>query len=125
MHKKILVIDDDRLVCSLLEETLTEEGYDVIVTNSAEQGVSLYQKNRIDLVITDIIMPDKEGLETIRELIRLSPHIKIIAMSGGGIVPGEEYLAIASRMGASCTLSKPFNREELLQAIAKTLDTDG
>ncbi len=122
MSSTILIIDDDELVCNFMKETLTLEGYDVIVTESAAEGISLYQKHKFDLVITDIIMPDKEGLETIGELKKICPSIKIIAMSGGGIVPGEEYLVLASRMGASFTLQKPFGREELLAVIEKTMN---
>jgi len=121
MLKKILVIEDDEQVCSMLKIVLEEEGYAVIDAPNGKVGMRLYRENGADLVITDLIMPEKEGIETIRELKRDNPNVKIIAMSGGGIIKPEEYLKIAERLGVQRTLTKPFKREEILEAVSELI----
>ena len=85
------------------------------------EALKLSCKGPFDLVITDLIMPEKEGLETIMALRRQSPTTKIIAMSGGGRNSGKDYLAIARLLGAQRTLAKPFSNAELLAAVADVL----
>ena len=77
-----------------------------------------------DLVLTDILMPDKEGLETIQELLALHPKLKIVAMSGGGKFGPDSYLVLAQKLGAKATLQKPFMREELINTIRDVLDEE-
>lgn len=120
--KRILVIDDDIQVRQMLKQTLQRAGYEVAAAADGNEGIKLYRDEPTDLVITDIIMPEKEGIETIMELKRDFPDVKIIAISGGGrVVPGN-YLEIAHRLGADRTFAKPFDRVELLEAIQQLLD---
>ncbi len=113
----ILIIDDDDQIRTMLRAMLERSGYTVLEASDGKEGVKLCRDNSCDLVITDLIMPEKEGIETIRELKRDFPDIKIIAMSGGGRVGPEDYLHMAKMMGAQHTFAKPIEREELLGAI--------
>ena len=117
MLKKILVIEDDEQICSMLKILLEKEGYAVIDAPNGKVGMRLYRENGADLVITDLIMPEKEGIETIRELKRDNPDVKIIAISGGGRLNPEVYLNMAHKLGVLQTLTKPFDRKELLEAV--------
>ncbi len=122
----ILIIDDDVEILEIYREILQREGYDVLAASDGAQGIKLCRDQEVDLVITDIIMPEKEGLETIMELRRDLPDVKIIAMSGGGQIGAEEYLPLAEKLGAQHTLDKPFTPKELLEAIRGILgDRDG
>ena len=114
---KILVIDDEDMVRDVLRQTLEREGYEVEVAADGGKGLDLFQAWNPDLVITDILMPGKEGLETIRELRNLSPAVKIIAISGGGDRGDLNFLRAASMFGAVRTLSKPISRDVLLPMV--------
>jgi len=118
---RILVIDDDEQVLDMLYESLTREGYDVLRASNGEQGLRLYRQKPVDLIITDIIMPEKEGIETIIELRRDFPDVKIIAMSGGGRIGTKDYLHLAKIFGVQRTFTKPVAREQLLDAIKALL----
>jgi DNA-binding response OmpR family regulator len=113
MMARILVIDDDRDVREMLRRILEHDGHEVIEASNGEAGVRLYRERPADVVITDIIMPEKEGIETIRDLRRENPQIKIIAISGGGRIGPSDYLNAARMLGAKKTFSKPFSRQEL------------
>ncbi len=121
MPKNILVIDDEPQIRSLLSEMLKKAGYSVILAADGKEGISLYKENSIDLVITDIIMPDKEGLEIIRELKRNYPDIKVIAMSGGGAGKPEDYLSMAEKFGAKRILRKPFTMQDVMGAVSELI----
>ncbi len=123
MMNTILVMDDDEQVRNMLCETLKREGYQVLDAADGEEGMKLFRKKGADLIITDLIMPNKEGLETIIELRKEFRDVKIIAISGGGRVEPDEYLSLAESLGAHVTLAKPFEREELLGAVRKLLGT--
>jgi len=86
---RILVIDDDIQILEMLGQTLEREGYEVVDALDGKEGMRLYREAPTDLVITDIVMPEKEGVETIMELKRDFPDVKIIAMSGGGQINSE------------------------------------
>jgi CheY-like chemotaxis protein len=118
----ILIIDDDLEILQVYSEILEREGYDVLAASDGREGMRLCRNRHVDLVITDIIMPEKEGLETIIELRRDLPHVKIIAMSGGGQIGAGQYLPLAEKLGAQHTLDKPFTAVELLEAISEVLD---
>ena len=119
---RILLIDDDDQFRALLRKMLEKAGYDDIEeANDGRIGVKLFRQRSFDLVITDIIMPDKEGIETIIELTDDYPQIKIIAMSGGGRIGPQDYLETAKRLGASRTLAKPFNYSELIDTVHELL----
>ena len=118
MH--ILVIDDDDSVRQLICKMISSEGYQVQEAVNGKEGMEIIRGGQeIDLVITDLIMPEKEGLETIKELRQDFPHIKIIAISGGGKIDALNYLPIAKGMGADLTLTKPFVKQDLIDAVKK------
>ena len=117
--KRILVIDDEELVLTFLENILVEEGYEVVTAKNGEEGLELFEAQPADLVITDIIMPKRDGLDTILQLKKSVPDLPVIAISAGGNIPKERYLAVASYMKNTITIPKPFSREEILGAIDK------
>jgi DNA-binding response OmpR family regulator len=121
----ILLIDDDELFRPMLRENLEEMGYMVTEARNGKEGLDKYASAPTDLVLTDLIMPEKEGIETIIELRKKWPGVKIIAMSGGGRVSAANYLKTAQRLGAECILSKPFSIDELDAAISKLLPKTG
>ncbi len=118
----ILVIDDDPQINNLLQEVLESEGHQVITTERATEGLQRLKTSPFDLVITDIIMPGKEGLETIRELRQQYPPTKILAISGGMMQSGVDVLEIAKRLGANKVLSKPFDIQDLIQSVRMLLE---
>lgn len=121
---KILVIEDDDMFRNVLVQMLSKSGFDVRQAGDGNQALEVCAQFGPDLVLTDIIMPDKEGLETIQELMEIKPGIKIIAMSGGGKFGPNSYLPLAEKLGAKATLQKPFMREELLNTINSVLEGD-
>ena len=123
--KTILLVDDDELFGDMVQRTLTKLGYAVLRARNGNEALQLYDPLKVDLVLTDLIMPDKEGLELIAELHRAHPAVKIVAMSGGGRNTPEEYLPIARHLGAMKTLTKPFQQEALAKALTESLDTLG
>ena len=118
---KILIIDDEEMVRGVLQQTLEREGYKVESAADGSHGLDLFQSWRPDLVITDILMPGKEGLETIRELRAEDPDVQIIAISGGGDRGDLNFLRAASMFGAVRTLSKPISRDDLLPMVRDIL----
>jgi len=117
---RILLIEDDDQLRTMLRQVLTESGYQVSEAQNGEQGLEQYAAAPVDVVVTDILMPRKDGVETIRELLRRDPAIRIIAMTGlrgtYSRLPAAEYL------GARATLVKPFHVRELLDAIEGLLE---
>jgi len=120
-HILILIIDDEDQFRKMLRQMLERAGYEVREAADGEKGLQLFRQQPADLVITDIFMPEKEGIETIFELRRDFPDVKIIAISGGGRIGGLQSLKHAEGAGAERTLIKPFERRELLQAIQNVL----
>ena len=114
---RILIIDDDAQVLAMLKQTLEREGYEVVDAPDGKVGIKLYQEDPADLIITDIIMPEKEGIEMIMELKRDFPDVKIIAISGGGRIDPGEYLHMSEKFGVKRTFAKPVERKELLAAV--------
>lgn len=117
----ILVIDDDASVREVVSEMLRMEGYDVTIAENGRDAIPMLAQQQFDLVITDLIMPEKEGIETIGEIRRTDREIPIIAISGGGRLGPGDYLQTARHIGADATLAKPFTRQELLTAIESLL----
>jgi DNA-binding response OmpR family regulator len=118
---RILIIDDDPLVREYLFSLLTYRSYDVMEAPDGKIGMRLFRCRPCDLVITDLVMPDKEGIETIMELRRDYPKVKIIAISGGGTVGPDGYLSMAGFLGADRLLRKPFKTPEMMNAIQDLL----
>ena len=116
-HHRILVIEDDNFVQNMLKQTFERAGYDVATAANGRIGIKLYRDNPFDVVVTDLIMPDMEGIETITNLRKSHPEVKIIAISGGGRNRPDDYLHLAEKLGAARTFSKPVDRQELLDAV--------
>jgi DNA-binding response OmpR family regulator len=118
----ILVIDDDIDLCLLMQEVLRAEGHKVSVAADGAQGIALQRKEPASLLITDIFMPEKEGIETIRDFREEFPSVPIIAMSGGGRLKKNGSLFTAKELGAAVILRKPFAMSDLLRSVAAVLD---
>jgi CheY-like chemotaxis protein len=114
---RALVIDDDDLVRGTIAAMLESAGYLVVQAEDGQQGVQLFQQHPIDLVVTDILMPSKEGIETIVEIRQRNREVRIIAVSGGGAIGATPVLDAARQLGADDVLSKPFSKAELLVKI--------
>jgi len=117
----ILVIDDDAMICDLLRRTLERAGYRVTEAHDGQMALNAHKASPADLVITDMIMPGMEGIQTIMEFRRLNPALKIIAMSGGGMGKSTDYLNMAKKFGAFHTLGKPFTIEKITKLVAEVL----
>ena len=118
---KILIIDDEAPVRKLLKKLFEKNNYEVLEAANGIQGIKLFNEQHPDLIISDLIMPEKEGLETIREIKKSNPDVPIIAISGGGLADPKIYLNIARNLGAVRTFSKPIDNEILLSTIKEIL----
>ena len=118
--RTVLVIDDDDAIRQLLRSLLEREGFVVEEAVDGQEGIERHRNQPADLVITDIIMPNKDGVNTMFELLKMTPNLKIIAISGGGWQVKEIDFDIAKQLGAH-TIEKPIRREVLLEAIQKIL----
>ena len=118
---RILIIDDEPQIRSMLTLMLERDGYEVVEAPDGVEGIKVYRQNPADLIITDLIMPNKDGIGMIIDLKKEFPDVKIIAMSGGGLNKPDGYLKGAKKLGASCTLTKPIDREEMLRAVRDIL----
>lgn len=119
---KILILEDDRSLRKAIRGILESAGHEVLEAEDGEAGLRLFRETPADLVITDLIMPKKEGIETILELRdKYSDSLKIIAMSGGGLGDPEKYLRTAKTLGADLALVKPISRKVLLDAVDDVL----
>lgn len=119
--KRILIIDDDQYILVMIKKMLEREGFETELASNGEEGLERFVEVPIDLVICDILMPEKEGLETIREMMKLDPDLKIIAMSGGGRVSSKNYLKNARAFGAARVLGKPFSRIQMVSTVHELL----
>lgn len=117
----ILIIDDEDMVRMVLRQSLEKVGHTVTEAGNGARGMAALREGGIDLVITDIVMPVKEGVETIAEIRADHPDLPIIAVSGGGRIGPENYLDAATRLGANYAFAKPFDRKELLLTVAQCL----
>lgn len=120
---KILVFDDEPSILLMIKKMLEKAGHEVEIALNGKEGMVLFERNRPDLLITDIIMPEKEGLETIFELRRQFPDLKIIAISGGGRIGPDGYLPGAKLLGANAVFTKPLIPKEFTQAVDNLLGT--
>ena|SRR5438477_441719 len=122
--KRVLLIDDDDTFRRVLRATIDGLGYDVIEVANGREAIAVFPVEGVDLVITDLLMPEKDGFELIRHLRRRAPGVPVIAMSGGGRIDSGLYLEVAEQLGARWTLAKPFSKGDLENAIAATLSDD-
>ena len=118
---EILVVDDDEGVRLMLRTLLEKSGHSVIEASNGNEAVQTLQNHSPALVILDIIMPDKEGLETIMELRQSRPDLPIIAISGDGRIGPQAYLDDALKLGAAKVFTKPFVLDDIRQAVAELL----
>lgn len=116
---RALVIDDEKPMRELIQAILADAGFAVLAASNGREGLNTLAREKVDLVITDILMPVTEGVETICEIRRNHPGTRIIAISGGGRVRNLRPLQVASGAGADTMLAKPFEPGDLLAAVAK------
>lgn len=121
----ILVIEDDPLIQIVYQQWLERAGYQVSLASEGGEALKRFKQLSPDLVITDLIMPGMEGIETIIELRKLQPSLKIVAVSGGGLMAPNGYLLLAGSVGANRTLIKPVERHVLLDAVKELIDPSG
>lgn len=119
---RILVIDDDQDVRILMRRSLEAADHQILEAGNGREGLTALANAPVDLVITDILMPEKEGIETISELRRGNPMLKILAISGGGRTGMVEFLNMAKKFGANDSLMKPFRTAELLAKVQHLLN---
>ena len=118
--KKILIIDDDAQIRSMLRRTLERNGYEVREADNGRVGREILESYAAELIVCDIVMPEEEGIGTIRTVARTHPHLKIIAVSGGSLTT-EQYLSHATKFGAHRAFKKPFSLKELAAAVQELL----
>jgi CheY-like chemotaxis protein len=121
---RILVIDDDDLVRDTLVRMLERAGHKTVAAKNGRQGLAQFHREPPDLIVTDVIMPDLDGIETIMALRQASPAIPIIAVSGGGKAHAMQFLDAAQKLGADLILPKPFKQADLMAAISGLLARD-
>lgn len=121
---RILIVDDEPDILVILERMLHKMNHQTILAGNGNEAVQRLEENPVDLVITDLIMPESEGIETIAVIRKRWPRVKIIAMSGGGRQSPVPYLALAATLGADATLAKPFDRAALVDTLRHVLEPD-
>jgi DNA-binding response OmpR family regulator len=117
----ILVIDDDEIMNGMIVQLLTEAGYNAEGARDGKRGLTMLDAKPFDLIVTDIIMPEKEGIETIVAVRKKNKTLPIIAISGGGKLGPAQYLHMAQQFGADYAFQKPFNNEQFLAAVRECL----
>ncbi len=118
----ILVIEDDEVMKDMLIQMLEREGYTVESTSNGTPAERILGQHDISLIITDIVMPEKDGLETIMSVRKSGSSIPVIAVSGGGRIHPDSYLDMASQLGADHLFKKPFDRRDFLNTVAECID---
>jgi len=117
----ILVADDEADLRDLVQLTLEHEGHKVTVTSDGRKAAQVLSEGRFDLLVTDVLMPDGDGIELISHVRTQYPAMKVIVMTSGGQISRREYLTMAKHLGADVGLEKPFNRDQLLAAVKAAL----
>jgi CheY-like chemotaxis protein len=117
---RILVVDDNEDLCHSLQRILQRQGYEVECAYNGAEALQIQSKRPAHIIITDLVMPDRDGIETIAELKRDFPQVRVIAMSGGAArMSGDKYLYTAGVVGAEVLLEKPLDHEQLLAAVRR------
>ena len=117
----VLIVEDDQALRDMLREALEKRKYTVITASNGREAMAKFRPTVIDLVITDLLMPEEDGLSVIMNIKQVKPATKIIAISGGGKAGPGSYLHIALKLGADHVFSKPFLPSELLQKVREML----
>ena len=118
---RVLIVDDDEPIRKTLRRMLEPAGYDVVEAADGREGVELYKEDSVDLVLMDLIMPEKEGIQAAAELRHYDPEVKIIAISGGGRIGNIQVLRIAQKFGIEHALPKPIRLGKLLALVNEVL----
>jgi CheY-like chemotaxis protein len=121
---RILIVDDEPEILVILERMLRKMNHETVLAGNGKEAVRRLEEAPFDLVLTDLIMPESEGIETIAAVRKRWPGVKIIAMSGGGRQSPVPYLAVAANLGADATLAKPFDRADLVNALCQVFGPD-
>jgi len=121
--KTILVVDDDKLVLAMYKFAFEDQGYRVLVADDGNVALKVLDAQPIDVVFLDIIMPEKEGLETLLEIKQRFPQIAVFVMSGGGTRGKHDFLTVAKKFGATGVVKKPATPKELIALIEALPDT--
>lgn len=119
---KILIVDDEQNIRNILCETLKKDEYEIFEASSGQEAIELLDANSIDLMITDLVMPGKTGLDLIMEIKEKIPELNIVAISGGGGINGRfDYLPIAQLIGANNIIRKPFSMADIKKIVSDLL----
>jgi Response regulator containing CheY-like receiver, AAA-type ATPase, and DNA-binding domains len=120
--RSILVVDDEEELRDIVGRVLRDAGHRVTTAADGKEAIVTMANEEFDLVLTDVIMPEKDGMQVISEARRKYPRVKIVAMSGGGHIPRDQYLKIATGLGAHAILEKPFSNRELMETVTAVLE---
>jgi len=115
--KTVLIADDDKLILSTFRYALTKRGYNVLLAENGAEAIAHLERGPVDIVFLDVIMPEKEGLETLLEIMRRFPSVPVHVMSGGGTRSKQDFLAVAQSFGATSVIRKPVTPPELVKII--------
>ncbi len=125
MLKNILLVDDEESIRKMVRAVLGEEEYAFTEASNGVEALEIMETQSFDLIITDVIMPDCDGIELVMTVRKKLPDIKVIVMSGGGRVRADHYLNLAEKLGAARVFEKPFNTAELRETVSELLsETD-
>lgn len=120
---RVLVVDDDEAFRQTVCDLLLDGDFEILSAGSGAQSFAVLRNQSVDIVLTDIVMPDEDGLEIVRKIKKMNPAPKIVAMSGGGRIAAMDYLEIARLMGASATIKKPFKQQELVDLLQQVFSS--
>jgi len=120
---KVLIIDDQPEMRDIMRRSLELAGHEVAEASDGSGGIAQYRSAPADVVVTDILMPDSDGIELISSLRRVDPKVRILAISGGCSAGRVDFLRMAMTLGAKATLTKPFNTAQLQDRVAELLDS--
>ena len=125
-NKTVLVVDDDRETREMIREWLTSSGYNLLCAENGKEGTKIFRRQRVDLVLLDVFMPEQDGIEVLMEMRRMAKAAKVVMMSGGGgRMKVEHVLKLAGKLGATETLPKPFTPMELTQTVDRLIGNTG
>ena len=118
----ILVVDDEDSVRELVKEMLSRDGYTIYEASNGQEAVDSFNEHPVDLILTDLVMPEKSGIDLIMQLKNENSQVKVVAISGGGGITGRfDYLPIAKLLGARAIIRKPFTMAEIRKAVSEAL----
>jgi len=120
----ILIVEDDKELREMLKMSLTRHKYSVLEAADGKDAIFHFKPSITDIVVTDLIMPEEDGLKVIMKLRELKPQLKIIAISGGGKAGPGSYLKLAKALGADAVFSKPFSINDLISKVESLLENE-